>query len=57
VASREYYDLLNDPFQLTNLLGDADPSNDPSADKVALLSLQLERDRNCAGTTGPEACP
>jgi arylsulfatase A-like enzyme len=57
VASREYYDLLNDPYQLTNLLGDADPANDPAPDEVSGLALQLQRDRNCAGTSGPEACP
>jgi arylsulfatase A-like enzyme len=57
VASREYYDLVTDPFQLTNLLGDADPTNDPPLDRVAHLALQLERDRRCRGTTGPEACP
>jgi arylsulfatase A-like enzyme len=57
VASREYYDLVSDPFQLTNLLGDADPANDPSPDVVAGLSLQIERDRDCVGTTGPEGCP
>jgi arylsulfatase A-like enzyme len=56
-ASREYYDLLSDPFQLTNLLGDADPANDPPPDRVAHLSLQIERDRECQGTAGPEACP
>jgi arylsulfatase A-like enzyme len=57
VASREYYDLLSDPYQLTNLLGDADPANDPPADRVAHLSVLIERDRRCRGTTGPEACP
>jgi arylsulfatase A-like enzyme len=57
VASREYYDLVNDPFQLTNLLGDGDPANDPPADEVARLSLQIGRDRRCRGTSGPEACP
>lgn len=57
VASREYYDLLTDPYQLTNLLGDADPGNDPPLDRVAHLSLQLERDRRCEGTSGPGACP
>jgi hypothetical protein len=57
VASREYYDLVNDPFQLANLLGDGDPANDPPADEVARLSLQIGRDRRCRGTSGPEACP
>jgi arylsulfatase A-like enzyme len=57
IASREYYDLLNDPFQLTNLLGDGDPLNDPPPDEVTRLSLQIDRDRGCVGTTGPERCP
>jgi arylsulfatase A-like enzyme len=56
-VSHEYYDLLEDPFQLTNLLGDADPTNDPPPDEVARLSLQMERDRDCRGTAGAEACP
>jgi arylsulfatase A-like enzyme len=57
VAFREYYDLVNDPFQLTNLLGDADPSNDPPLDEQSTLSLDLARDRQCVGTEGPTACP
>jgi arylsulfatase A-like enzyme len=57
VLSREYYDLVGDPYQLTNLLGDADPLNDPPPDQVAQLSLQVDRDRRCEGTTGPGACP
>lgn len=46
----EYYDLRADPWQLENLLGDDDPSNDPD---VAALSVQLTADRSCAGA----ACP
>jgi arylsulfatase A-like enzyme len=57
VSFREYYDLVNDPFQLTNLLGDADPVNDPPLDEQSKLSLRLSRDRVCAGTEGPAACP
>jgi arylsulfatase A-like enzyme len=57
IASREYYDLVNDPFQLTNLMGDGDPLNDPPPDEVTRLSLQIDRDRRCEGTTGPERCP
>jgi len=57
VAYREYYDLVNDPWQLVNLLGDADPSNDPPPDELAQLTTQLSRDRGCRGVEGKEACP
>jgi arylsulfatase A-like enzyme len=46
----EYYDLLNDPFQLENLLQDGDPTNDPQA---TVLSIELARTRDCEG----ESCP
>jgi arylsulfatase A-like enzyme len=54
-AYREYYDLVEDPWELHNLLGDLDPMNDPP--DAAELSLQLHRDVVCAGTSGPSACP
>lgn len=57
VIFREYYDLVNDPWQLVNLLGDADPANDPPPDELIQLSTQLARDRGCRGTEGQEACP
>ena len=47
---REYYDLVNDPWQLVNLLADGNPSNDPP---IAPLSAQLAADRACVGS----ACP
>lgn len=50
VVYREYYDLVSDPWQLTNLLGDQDTSNDPDTTAV---SAQLAADRHCAGA----ACP
>ena len=47
---REYYDLLTDPLQMTNLYEDGDPLNDPS---TFPLESQLDSDVQCAG----EACP
>jgi arylsulfatase A-like enzyme len=54
-AYREYYDLVADPWELENLLGDTDPTNDPP--DALELSLQLHRDVVCTGTSGPAACP
>ena len=53
VVFREYYDLVRDPWQLTNLLGDADTSNDPAPATVLALSAQLTADRECIAA----ACP
>ena len=53
VRFREYYDLVNDPYQTKNLLGDGDPNNDPSPFVVRSLETQLERDRTCAGLSCP----
>jgi arylsulfatase A-like enzyme len=50
VDFREYYDLTADPWQLTNLLEDGDPANDPD---VAALSARLGAARTCVGS----ACP
>jgi arylsulfatase A-like enzyme len=46
LAFQEHYDLIADPWQLQNLLADADPANDPN---VAALSAQLGADRGCSG--------
>jgi arylsulfatase A-like enzyme len=46
----EYYDLVNDPYQLTNLLNDGNPANDPN---VAPLEAQLTKDLTCSGSTCP----
>jgi arylsulfatase A-like enzyme len=54
VTFREYYDLAQDPYQLTNVLMDADTGNDPD---VAALSARLAEYRVCAGTAAPAACP
>ncbi|MEV4416795.1 sulfatase-like hydrolase/transferase [Catellatospora sp. NPDC049609] len=49
-AEREYYDLAADPWELVNLLGDADPGNDPDpAGDAATLAAW----RRCAGTSCP----
>lgn len=57
VIFREYYDLVADPWQLTNVLADADPANDLDPGSLVALSSRLAIDRQCAGTDGPAACP
>lgn len=47
---REYYDLVSDPYQLVNLLGDGRPGNDPD---TSGLAAQVAAGRVCAGA----ACP
>jgi arylsulfatase A-like enzyme len=54
VTFREYYDRERDPWQLRNLLGDGDPSNDPP--HAASLAARLAALRQCRGTSGPAAC-
>ncbi len=44
---REYYDMVNDPYQLQNLLGDSTTSNDPN---VAQLSSELNQAKTCVGS-------
>lgn len=48
VSYREYYDLVADPHQLTNLFGDASTANDPA---IAPLHNQLVAQKTCAGPT------
>jgi arylsulfatase A-like enzyme len=49
-TEREYYDLAADPWQLTNLLGDADAGNDPTAAALASLADALASQRRCTGS-------
>lgn len=46
VRFREYYDLKRDPWELENLLGDDDPSNDPDTSHWEKV---LDRLRRCSG--------
>jgi arylsulfatase A-like enzyme len=46
ITFREYYDRVADPWQLTNLLADGNPANDPD---VQRLSLDLAVERACVG--------
>ena len=50
VSFREYYDMVNDPYQLVNLYNDGNPTNDPN---TATLSAALASAKTCVGT----ACP
>lgn len=46
VRFREYYDLEQDPYELDNLLGDDDPSNDPELEDI---QRRLDELRACEG--------
>jgi arylsulfatase A-like enzyme len=50
VSFREYYDLLDDPFELDNVLADDIPSNDPD---IAALHAALKRSASCVGSGCP----
>jgi arylsulfatase A-like enzyme len=50
VIFKEYYDLVADPYQLTNLLRDGNGRNDPD---VEVLAAELAELRFCAGATCP----
>ena len=52
VIYREYYDLVNDPEQLTNLLA----AGSPNPPDTSALSTRIARYRDCAGTTTAVPC-
>lgn len=52
-AFREYYDLEQDPHQLTNLIRDRDPNTGPSESELKELRERLRDYRSCAGTPCP----
>lgn len=53
IFDREYYDLSSDPWQLTNLLKDGNPGNDPAPAELNALSAQLAADKVCSGSSCP----
>lgn len=56
LATTEYYDLQNDPGELTNLIG-LIPGSYHGPIPVASLRRQLATLRRCRDTTGTSACP
>ena len=50
VSFREYYDLVNDPYQMVNLYNDGDSTNNPD---TVRLSAELAAAKTCVGS----ACP
>ncbi|MET1060197.1 MAG: sulfatase-like hydrolase/transferase [Nocardioides sp.] len=50
VVFREYYNLVKDPAENTNALGDANTANDPPAATVAALASTLTAYSTCSGS-------
>jgi arylsulfatase A-like enzyme len=50
VVFREYYNLVKDPAEHTNLLGDATTANDPPAATVTDLASKLTAYATCSGS-------
>lgn len=53
----EYYNLIEDPWQLENALDDPSKVNDPSPEELTSLARMITQGRVCSGTSGPESCP
>jgi arylsulfatase A-like enzyme len=53
----EYYNLIEDPWQLENALGDPSRVNDPRPEELTNLTRMIDQGRVCSGTSGPESCP
>lgn len=51
VIFREYYNLVADPNEFTNLLGDGDSTNDPPVAELTSLTNQLNALATCAGAS------
>jgi N-acetylglucosamine-6-sulfatase len=51
VIAREYYNLVSDPAENTNLLGDASSANDPPASTISNLTMRLNSFATCSGTS------
>jgi N-acetylglucosamine-6-sulfatase len=49
IIAREYYNLTNDPNELTNLLGDSSTANDPPASTVSAMKSELNAYAGCSG--------
>ncbi len=49
IIAREYYNLTNDPNELTNLLGDTTSGNDPPPSTLTSLATQLNAFATCTG--------
>jgi hypothetical protein len=49
VSFREYYNLVSDPTEDTNLLADGNAANDPPAAELAALTARLTALGTCAG--------
>jgi N-acetylglucosamine-6-sulfatase len=51
VIFREYYDLVADPIENTNLLRDGNTANDPTASQITTLTNRLTSLATCAGAS------